>query len=276
VRALAREFKTWQAEACPTKTMPDVTRQQIADRLRQIGVQSGESLLVHSSLSSFGHVVGGAATVVEALLEVAGPDGTVFVPTFNFGKLPFDSATTRSLTGAISESLRTMPGAIRSPHPTHPFSGIGPQAALILSEHPLMRPFGKGSPIWRLWEENAQVLLLGCDHRSSSMIHVAEVQADVPYLNRTRIIKGSEQQEITVIRPPCSNHFNIIDAPLRSGGHIQETQIGQARVLLMRAADIVTAALKLLAQDVSALTCADPQCEFCIQSRAMIAAEKKI
>jgi aminoglycoside N3'-acetyltransferase len=259
--------------------MPDVTRQQIANGLRQIGVQSGELLLVHSSLSSFGHVVGGAPAVVEALLDVAGPDGTVFVPTFNFGQLPFDPATTCSLTGAISESLRTMPGALRSPHPTHPFSGLGPQAARILREHPIMRPFGKGSPIWRLWEENAQVLLLGCDHRSNSMIHVAEVQADMPYLDRTRttrIIKGSEQQEITVTRPPCSNGFNIIDVPLRSSGHIQETQIGHARVMLMRAADIVTGALKLLAQDAGALTCDDPTCEFCIESRAMIAAEKKI
>jgi aminoglycoside N3'-acetyltransferase len=137
-----------------------------------------------------------------------------------------------------------------------------------------MRPFGEDSPIWKLWKENAQVLLLGCDHRSSSMIHVPEVQADVPYLNRTRttrIIKGNEEQEITVTRPPCSNHFNIIDAPLRRSGQIQETQIGQARVLLMRAADIVAAALNLLAQDVSALTCTDPQCEFCVRSRRMIA-----
>jgi aminoglycoside N3'-acetyltransferase len=142
-----------------------------------------------------------------------------------------------------------------------------------------MRPFGEGSPIWRLWQENAQVLLLGCDHRSSSMIHVAEVRAGLPYLNRTRttrIIKGVEEEEITVTRPPCSKGFNIVDAPLRSSGHIQETQIGQARVLLMRAADIVAAALKLLTQDAAALTCTDPQCDRCTQSREMIAARKNV
>ena len=117
-----------------------------------------------------------------------------------------------------------------------------------------------------MWEENAQILLLGCDHRACSMIHVAEIRAGVPYLNRTRktqLIKNGQLEEITLTRPPCSNAFNIIDEPLRRAGQIKETQIGQAKVMLMQAADIVNAAVKLLAANPGILVCNDPQCEFC-------------
>jgi aminoglycoside N3'-acetyltransferase len=254
--------------------MPDVTRQQIADGLRQLGMRGGELLMVHSSLSSFGHVEGGPAAVVDALLDVSGADGTVFVPTFNFGQVPYDPANTRSLTGAISENLRTRANAIRSPHPTHPISGIGPQAARLLGEHPIMRPFGQGSPLWRMWKENAQILLLGCDHRACSMIHVAEICAGVPYLNRTRktqVIKNGQLEEITLTRPPCSNAFNIVDEPLRKAGQIQQTQFGHATVMLMRAADIVDAAVKLMAVDPGVLVCDDPTCDFCTESRRIVA-----
>ena len=44
-----------------------VTSETIRDATRELGL-AGLPLEVHSSLSSFGHVEGGAATVVDALL----------------------------------------------------------------------------------------------------------------------------------------------------------------------------------------------------------------
>ena len=51
-----------------------VTPRSLAADLRALGVQGGMLLNVHSSLSRIGWVVGGAQAVVEALLEVLGPD----------------------------------------------------------------------------------------------------------------------------------------------------------------------------------------------------------
>lgn len=61
---------------------PLVTAQDITGTLRGLGVQAGDILVVHSSLSAFGHVAGGTGAVVDACLEAAGAGGTVLMPTF--------------------------------------------------------------------------------------------------------------------------------------------------------------------------------------------------
>ena len=155
---------------------------QIVEGIRALGVSPGDLLLAHSSLESFGAVDGGADAVADALVQSVAPGGTVFVPTFNFAKLPWDRATTASLTGAITEAFRQRPAHVRSNHPTHALAGIGPEAEAILADHETKHSFGEDSPLWRLWQRNAWVLLIGCDHRASSMIHVAEEAVGVPYL----------------------------------------------------------------------------------------------
>jgi aminoglycoside 3-N-acetyltransferase len=57
--------------------MENVTRKAIADGLRQLGLDRTCEVLVHSSLSSFGYVDGGAEAVCTALTEVC---GTVLMP----------------------------------------------------------------------------------------------------------------------------------------------------------------------------------------------------
>ena len=54
---------------------------QLAADLAALGVSPGSVFIVHSSLSSLGYVTGGAHTVVLALLDVLGPEGTLVVPT---------------------------------------------------------------------------------------------------------------------------------------------------------------------------------------------------
>jgi aminoglycoside 3-N-acetyltransferase len=252
----------------------DVSRSDIVSAIRTLGVGVGDELLVHSSLSSFGRVHGGAATVVQALLDTVAPGGTVCVPTFNYGQLPYDRTTTPSLTGAITESFRRLSGAVRSGHPTHPLAALGPQAQSLLEGHERTTPFGPGSPLWRLWERDAWVLLIGCDHRANSMIHVAEEFARVPYLDRTRVTKVLQPDgrcvDIIVRRPGDSMGFNKVDAPLRARGAIRDAVVGNANLMLMRAGDVVTTASEMLKRDPDALLCDDPGCERCAQARVMI------
>lgn len=59
-----------------------LTKIEIESGLRQLGVQSGMMLEVHSSLSSFGHVDGGALTVINALKNVVGTNGVIVMPSF--------------------------------------------------------------------------------------------------------------------------------------------------------------------------------------------------
>ena len=48
------------------------TVKSISEGVRKIGVKEGDVIIVHSSLSSFGWVCGGAQAIVESLFNVVG------------------------------------------------------------------------------------------------------------------------------------------------------------------------------------------------------------
>ena len=56
-----------------------VTQSEIAAGLARAGMRPGDTVLVHSSLSRFGHVEGGANAVIDALLQALGPEGTLIM-----------------------------------------------------------------------------------------------------------------------------------------------------------------------------------------------------
>ena len=62
---------------------PRVTKADIKKALRELGLKGGDIVGVHSSLSSFGYVEGGADAVIDAILETVGPEGSVVFPTYS-------------------------------------------------------------------------------------------------------------------------------------------------------------------------------------------------
>ena len=86
-------------------------------------------ILVHNSYKSLGGVEGGAETVIDALLEWVGPEGTVLLPTFNFTSWSedhyFDLVETPSHMGIIGELARQRFESIRTPHPMYSFAAFG-------------------------------------------------------------------------------------------------------------------------------------------------------
>ncbi|NCN05418.1 MAG: AAC(3) family N-acetyltransferase [Spirochaetales bacterium] len=181
-----------------------VTREGVANDLRSLGVLSGGVLVVHSSLSSIGWVVGGAQGIIEGLLQVLGPDGTLVMPTHTGhlcdpahwenppvpeswwstirSEMPtFDPARTRTWgMGTIPELFRTFPGVLRSVHPWDSFAAYGPRAGEILQDQKLDFPLDDQSPLGRLYEAGAQVLLLGVGYDSCTCFHLAEYRANWP------------------------------------------------------------------------------------------------
>lgn len=57
-----------------------LSKKDLTNAFREIGIKNGTVLEVHSSLSSFGMVDGGAETVISALKEVCGSEGSIFMP----------------------------------------------------------------------------------------------------------------------------------------------------------------------------------------------------
>jgi aminoglycoside 3-N-acetyltransferase len=250
----------------------EIKASDILATLSDLGIAPGDLLLAHSSYKSLGDVAGGPETVARGLIDIVGSESGSFVPTFNYGELPWQIGQTPALTGIIPETFRKLPGILRSNHATHSVAGFGHAAANILAGHDSVDPFGKDSPIFRLWQTNAWVLLIGVDHTANSTIHVAEELLQLSYIRRTRtttITSESGQKIVTLRRPPCSNGFNVVDAPLRQRKQIREGKLGNARLLLMRSRDLVAVALDLLRENPVALLCPSG-CAFCDESRAIL------
>ena len=60
--------------------MKTVVKTDIVDALRSVGLQRGDSVMVHTSLGKIGYVCGGAQVVIEALIEAVGDEGTIMMP----------------------------------------------------------------------------------------------------------------------------------------------------------------------------------------------------
>lgn len=58
-----------------------ILKEEIVQKLREVDLEKGDVVMVHTSLKRMGYVCGGAQTVIEALMEVVGKDGTIMMPT---------------------------------------------------------------------------------------------------------------------------------------------------------------------------------------------------
>ncbi|RPK81577.1 MULTISPECIES: AAC(3) family N-acetyltransferase [Streptomyces] len=192
---------------------PDGDRLSAA--LSALGVRPGDVLLVHASLRSVGPVQGGPTAVLAALRRTVGPEGTVVVPTFTpensdtsphyrarvrgldseareavrASMEPFDPARTPAPSmGALAETVRTAVGAERSGHPQTSFAAIGPGAGKLLAGHRPDCHLGEDSPLARLYEADARILLLGTGYDTCTAFHLGEYRSPGPPLRHYRCV----------------------------------------------------------------------------------------
>lgn len=185
-------------------------------QLDGLGVRRGGVLLVHASMRSAG---GDAGDLAAALRRALGPEGTLVVPAFTpensdtsrsyldrvrglseqaraavrAAMPPFDAATSPAhAMGVLAETVRRTPGALRSGHPQTSFAAIGPAARALLRDHRQDCHLGEDSPLARLYEADAQVLLLGTGFESCTAFHLAEYRVPAPARRRYRCVVAPE------------------------------------------------------------------------------------
>lgn len=183
------------------KNQPIVTRSQLVRNLGELGVSAGQAVMLHASVRNIGWIVGGPDVVLDAILAVLTPTGTLMMmvswednpyelehwprerqeaylrecPAYD----PTSSRADRRKMGILTEYLRTRPGAHRSRHPFS-YIAVGQHAKWITDNHPWQYRDGPGSPLAKLCELGGVVLLLGSPVGDVTLLHHAEHLADVP------------------------------------------------------------------------------------------------
>ena len=185
-------------QKCIDKNFKPVTKDDLIHKFSQLGIKRGDSLLVHSSLSSLGYVVGGAEALYLALREVIGEKGTIVVPSqtveisdpanWQYPPVPEEwhavirdamPAYSKELSyskamGAFSQFIGILHNSIRSNHPMYSFTAIGEKTIEIIGQDSFDFPFGEESPLARLYSIGAKVLMIGTDFETNTSLHLAE------------------------------------------------------------------------------------------------------
>ncbi len=252
------------------------TQKDLEKALQNIGVKSGMVLMVHSSLGSLGWVPGGARSVVDALLDVLGPQGTLVMPAHSGENSdpsywqhppvpkdwwpairqaipPFDPDRTpcRGM-GAVVDCFRAYPGVSRSNHPTSSFLAKGPAAESLLARHDLDCCLGEASPCGALEHADAWVLLLGVDFDSCTVMHLAEYrsQCRTSFMQSSAVLKDGRIEfapypEIEL----DSNDFLEPGRQLEADGKVVRGKVSKSELRLFKVRDAVRYAENWLRQN---------------------------
>jgi len=235
-------------------------------------------VIAHASLKVFGHIQGGADTVVRALVEAT---GGVLMPTFTYKTMitpevgppnnaiqygkdgdhnklaePYDSdhMPADPLMGMLPEALRHYPGARRTFHPILSFTGVRADAAL--DTQTLLNPL---APIGALAEQDGWALLLGVDHTVNTSIHYGEKLA-----GRKQFVRWGMTRERIVECPGFpgdSQGFEAIATHLEKD--TRHVQMGRAVVRAMPLKRLFEVVSLRLRKDSLALLCDREDCERC-------------
>jgi len=245
-----------------TKMGRQVHKEDIKAGLRKLGLKKGDSVGVHSSLRSFGHVEGGADAVIDALLEIVGKGGNVMMSTHsaNLGKdqrtpeeiamgvswllkiLPYDPEKTPVTTGIIPETFRKRKGVIRGSHPSHSVAASGPKAKEL-------------SEGWhRLLEMDGYVLLIGLDLDRCTAMHLAEKRVQFPEY----ILKMISPPKWFVEKYPEDEwewdfgpypDFAKLTEPCVKRGIMKSVKVGEATLRLVRLRELIDLYVEYLKKD---------------------------
>jgi len=262
---------------------PRVTTEALRAGLAQVGIESGDLVAVHVSLSSMGRLEGRAEAFLDALQTALGAGGTLVVPRFvhyvGFQIYdPHDLPPTE--TGQVGDRLLQRPGAILSLQPSHPVVAAGPRARAVTEGHYRASPVGIDSPFDRLARLGGKVLLVGVNQRVNTTIHVGEAYAGVPYWGRPRpdrpdglwmLDEHGDKHWVRLDEVPGDSYgFARIEPFLEARGLIRYGRIGRARLRVMPGQELIDAVVEYLGQEPGGLLCHRPECVFCTWARQFV------
>jgi aminoglycoside 3-N-acetyltransferase len=231
-----------------------LTFEKLVEGFRELGVNEGDTLLVHSSYKSFGEVDGGPQTVIRALEAALGTEGggTLIMPTFNFDfnkGVPWDVRTTPSKMGVLTELVRLDPRAKRVFHPFYSFAILGKYAEMLGSLR-YKSSYERNSVFGKLRDLDGKIMVIGLSYTNSMTFfhHIEQMEGvDYRFLKQftgevtdengntytdtfEMLVRDIDKGVITEVDP--------MGALMEQAGVIRSAKIGEADVKLMKANEV--------------------------------------
>ncbi len=200
----------------------DRTINKLSDLWNGSGIEKGDTVLVHSSISAFLkkyksdgiHLT--PNDILESFIKAAGEKGTLIFPTYNFGFTKgetFDIRNTRSETGALTEAARLHGESVRTGHPLFSFAVIGYHRN-IFEDLCNFSAFGNDSPFAKLLELNGKIAALDvAGENCMTFYHHVEEMENAP--NRYhKIFRGNyiDKEGLQTVR-----EFNVYSRKIEEG-----------------------------------------------------------
>ncbi|MDD5699476.1 MAG: AAC(3) family N-acetyltransferase [Victivallaceae bacterium] len=261
--------------------MNGFSRYDLLSGLRSCGVQDGMLLGIHSSLRTVGKVAGGVQTVLDALRESVGKNGTLFMPSHNDPSDFWYQDKTPSNCGYLTEYFRQQNDTGRSLHPTHSDIACGPVADYLLAGHPAEGGEAEDCPFHRLAQSDGWILMIGVRYNACTLLHVAESLAKREYIKYPcnsafdrvyTMITGNGRKIVykPELFPGCSYNFRTVEDILKQKKLIIEGHFGDAACTLAKASDILAAGRKVLKENKAMFLCNRPECNACRRVKALM------
>jgi aminoglycoside 3-N-acetyltransferase len=269
----------------------DIKKERLISDLKEIGLMSGDHVSIASALSKVGHIEGGPQVFVDAVREAIGLQGTIMVNTYTSGFFiyqleaanrspPFDSRTTSSVSGIISETVRISPQARRSRHPMSSVAAIGHKAGFLTDGHvpnaPARLPYSK------LAEIDGKSLFIGLGNNLVALRHEAQyraslmdavhVEACVNYVDEDGQIRLFRGTDVTA----CTRALPRLVPIMRQQGILREGMIGNARAILVSTKEAIDFMTNQLQKDPTLNLCDNIVCLWCRELERKMSLYKKI
>jgi aminoglycoside 3-N-acetyltransferase len=238
--------------------------------LQNLGLGTGDTVLVHSSLIEFnwkeyGGMEEFVRIVFDSLREVVGETGTLMFPVFNFsfsndspeGYWSLDE--TKSDMGVLTEYVRHHEDSVQTVHPFYSFAIVGDKAGAMGKIHS-RDTFSEEYIFGEVHSQNAQILVLGLEYNDAmTFFHYVEQQEGVDYrfkkdFHGTIDIHGKEYYEtywmmVRDLDRGVETHVNPMGEQLEADRVISTATFGGAEAKLGRAQEIYDATAQKMAEE---------------------------
>lgn len=267
-----------------------INHNSIVSALKNLGIKNGDILLVHGALSQVGYVEGGADTVIDALIEAVGKEGTILMPAFTRPYIAFEGTCNKRRdyrpfsaedkdhisTGTIAKTLLQRKNTRRSAHATHSWCGVGAKAEECLREHALLdSPASDKSPMAVAHKLGGKVLFFGCDMTCNTFLHFLEDQSEAPFLQnaviKVRGADGNLHTEVIKNHLPGDRDFYHSPAAERKfyrramarGLKIEQEDLGMGILRVIELQSLYRIGMELFAEDPFVTLCDNYDCTWC-------------